>query len=268
MGIAVQGGVVPFYDLNGESPKFDLDRESASITRVGEISWADGDALIAECFPSGFALPGTYPGKNYLYVQSLSIEPLSPIGEGGMLCADVAIYGRGKATIKYGKLPFEPSNFITRRWGFSGEFMTIPASSMKWLSDSLAVQNEEISAAKIIPMIEHSITRHRATTVPWSAIKANIGHINDAPLNNAIFTGVGSGQLLYLGANIDFTFSTDGTQIWNIEHRFQERKVRWNGLDYGWNEFWRPDAKKWDQLVDDNGDPVYPTSNTFLDLFV
>lgn len=267
MGIAVQGGVVPFYDMNGESPKINFNRDSRAATRVGEVAWANIDALILECFPSGSALPGTYPGISHLYVDTLSIDPLSPLGEDTATCGDVVSYSKAKATISYSKLPYESSNLVSRRWSFSGEFMTIPASSMKWLSDDLAVQNEEISAAKIIPVIEHSLTRMRATSIPWTAIKANIGHVNDATLNNAVFSSVAGGQLLYLGASIDFTFSTDGTQIWNIEHRFQERRVRWNGLDYGWNEFWRPDQKKWDQLVDDNGDTVYPSSSDFMDLF-
>jgi hypothetical protein len=273
MPVAVQGGIVPFDELAGQSPNISFNRDSRSATRVGKVAGANLAALYTECFPSGSSLPGAFPGIAYMYVDSLDIKPFVPEGEAFPTCGDLITYDWYLASIKYGKLDYESSNFLSRKWSYSGEFMTLPANAVKWKSDKGAVENEEISAAMTIPQIEHSLTRNRATSIPWSVIQDNIGKVNDATLNNSIFTNVAAQTLLYMGAQIDWTFSTDGTQIWNIEHRFIERIV--SAFDpqakavatYGWNHFYRPDKKLWDILIDDTESPVYTHSEDFMDLF-
>lgn len=269
MGVAVAGGIVPFDELAG-SPTFSLTRESREANRVGKIAWANNDALALECFPSAPSLPGLYPGIAYLYVNSLEIAPFHPEPGWEQICGgNTAHYEFALATIKYSKLPYESSTLITRRYSFGGEFLTIPAGTLKWEDTGKKVDEEEISAAKTICMIEHSITWHRVleASIPWSAIKANIGKVNDGTLNNAYFPSVADESLLYLGAEMNFTFSTDGSQVWTLEHRFQERQVKVGGNTYGWNHFLRPRDSAWKRLLDESGDPVYPKSGTFTSLF-
>ena len=266
MGLAVQGGAVPFADTNGESPKFNVTREEMQSTREGVIAWANIDAFLLECVPNAPSLPGLFPGSSKLFVQNVAVEPLAEDGE-AICSGSVISYVHAKATIQYStKLPYNSETLVTRKWSFSGEFMTIPASSVKW-DNGDAVQTEEISAAKVIPMIEHSLTRNRATSIPWSAIKDCIGKVNTSALDNDIFDDVAAEQLLYLGASIDWTLSTDGNEVWTLEHRFQERKVKHAASEYGWNHFWRPDKKRWEKLKDDNGDNIYPKTANFGDLF-
>lgn len=264
MGIAVQGGAVTFDDINGVSPKITGTRDSREARREGHFAWASGDALILECVPAAPSLPGLYPGSSILYVKSIVIEPVAE--EGNFTCGNVAVYSRGKAVIEYGKLDYDSATLVTRKWGFSGEFMTLPANSMRW-DNGDAVENEEISAAKNIRMTEHSMTRHRATTIPWTTIRNCIGKVNSAILNDAIFDNVAAESLLYLGASIDWTLSTNGSVEWTLEHRFQERLVENNGVRYGWNHFWRPDKKRWEKLKDDNGRYTYESTNDMDDLF-
>ncbi len=264
MGIAVTGGVVPFYDYDGRSPTFNITRDARSAQREGHIAWANIDALIAECLPGAPSLPGLYPGSSILYVESLDIKPMAE--EQQPTCGNVISYANADVSIKYGKLSYDPETLITRRWNFSGEFMTLPASSVKW-DNGDAVENEEISAAKNIRMIEHSLTRQRATTIPWTAIKDCIGKINATALDNGIFEDVAIESLLYLGASIDWTLDTAGNEQWTIEHRFQERLIEHNGSFYGWNHFWRPDKKRWEKLKDDAGNWTYESNCDFTDLF-
>lgn len=264
MGIAVQGGAVQFWDTHGASPKFGGDRESRTAQREGMIAWSDIEALVAELTGAAPTLPGQYPGLTMLYVKDFSIEPHGD--EQTPTCGDVVAYTKAKCSISYGKLDYSPETLVTRKWGFSGEFMTLPASSVKWENGD-AVENEEISAAKIIPMVEHSLTRQRCPSIPWTAIKACIGKVNSAALNDSIFTNVATHTLLYMGASIDWTLSTDGSEVWTLEHRFQERRVL-DGADIrGWNHFWRPDTKTWQRLVNNAGGFIYETSADFDDLF-
>lgn len=264
MGIAVQGGVVPFYDFDGLSPKFEYNRDSRTATREGHIDWANIDALVAECLAGAPALPGAYPGVASLYVNSLHIEPLAE--EQIPTCGNVIAYNKAKVSITYGKLEYPSENLVSRKWNYSAEFMTLPASSVKWENGD-AVENEEVSAAKLIPMIEHSLTRHRCPSIPWAAIKECVGKVNEIALDDDIFVSVAEQTLLYLGASIDWTLSTDGTEVWTLEHRFQERRVTVGASVYGWQHFWRPDQKQWQRLKDDAGNFMYPETQDFPELF-
>jgi hypothetical protein len=273
VGVAVQGGIVPFDDLAGQSPTINFTRDSRSATRTGKVAWANIDALFIECYPTASGLPGVYPGVSYLFVDSVDVKPFNPGGDKSPTCTgNVIVPVEALVTINYSKLPYEyeSSTFLSRRWSFSGEFMTLPASSVKWIGPpAVPVVNEEISAAKIIPTIEHSLSRQRATSIPWTAIKNCIGKVNESAIDNGTFDDVPAESLLCLGSQIDWTFSTDGTQIWNLEHRFQERLVKQGSSTYGWNHFWRPDTKAWEKLVDDSGNTIYPTVSTsdLMDLF-
>lgn len=264
MGIAVQGGLVPFYDYVGRSPTFNATRDALSAQREGHIDWANIDALIAECTPAVPSLPGLYPGSTVLYVESLDIKPIAE--ERSPTCGNVVSYSKADVTIKYGKLPYNPETLITRKWNFSGEFMTLPASSVKWENGD-AVENEEISAAKNIRMIEHALTRQRAVSIPWTAMRECIGKVNSALLDDDIFDNVAAESLLYLGSAIDWTLDTAGNEQWTLEHRFQERLIEHNGVSYGWCHFWRPDKKAWERLVDNAGNHMYESTADMPDLF-
>ncbi len=277
MGYAVAGGFVPFDDYAGKSPVINFTRDSRDATRIGIVAWANIDALTLECFPPPPAPPGQFPGVSYLYVESMDVRPLHP--EGSLdwnPSGDFPTYDSAEVTIKYSKLKFEqPSanQLISRKWAFSAEFMTIPSNTLQWLTADANgkkdVKDDNITAGKLIPMVEHSITWHRALSVPWTAIKANIGKVNDGTLNNSYFNSVADQSLLYLGAEIGWTFSSDGTQVWTIDHKFQERKLKSSGSSYGWNHFWKTSNNSWDKLVDKNDASkfVYDTSSSFMDLF-
>jgi hypothetical protein len=271
VGVAIQGGIVPVYDLTG-SPRITAGREARGATREVELAWVNIDALIAELFPAAPSLPGAYPGVSYLYAENVDISPLHP--DGDQTCAgDVATYGRARATISYSRLPYEPdaTQLISRRYSMGGEFMTIPSGTLYWDEAGffVPIQEEEIAANKTIPTIEHSITWHRVpeASIPWTAIKDKVGKVNSGSLNNDYFKSVAAETLLYVGAELSFTLSTDGTKVWTLEHRFQEKNIKEAGNTHGWNYFLRPSDSAWLKMVDVDGNPVYPTSGSFDDLF-
>jgi hypothetical protein len=273
MGVAISGGAVPFADKDeGASPKWFGDRKTRRVTRLGRIAYANIEALFAECFPSPPFVPGLMPGSTFMYVSSIEVVPFP---EAVPSSGDMPTFSEAWCTVTYEPLtdeqddetstPGEP--LITRTWGIAGEFLTIPANGYKWEVGDLPVDVEEISASKIIPMIEHSITWNKADAIPWTAIKANIGKVNNATLDNRYWDNVAAQTLLYMGAQVSYTFNSNGDQEYTIEHRFQERLVDDAGTVRGWNYFFNPTTQDWDRLLDGAGNPVYTTSALFTDLF-
>lgn len=201
-----------------------------------------------------------------------------------MVCTgSYATYSRARAKITYStKLDddgggsgnqYDPSDLFSRRWSFSGEFLTLQAAGLYWEEEGIddpeePIGEEEISAAKIIPMTEHALTRHRATSIPWTAIQANIGLINENAINNGYFTSVAAECLLFMGAEINFVLSTDGSKVYTYELRFQERRSKHKALTYGWNHFWHPNGGRFRRVQNASGDNVYPFSaDDFASLF-
>lgn len=274
MGKAVNGGSINFYDLDeGRSPIITVDRKKRSIKREGEIAWSDIEALIAECFPSGL-----YPGSSYLYVETMEIRPKpEPVPSGG----NVPTFTGAFVTINYA--PDEQKQnqgedgqpLITRRYGIGGEFMTLPSTSLVWASDNARVNQEFVNATKIIPLIEHSITWHQANSIPWTAIRNNLGRVNENAFaaDNLYFPNVGAETLLFMGADINATFDTSGQLKYTLEYRFQEKSFQGTGFDGNlanvhWNYFYRSTNRPhWGRLIDQDGKSVYETSSTMTDLF-
>lgn len=275
--VLIQGGSVAFEELN-DSPKFTVGRDSREASRHGKIAWTDIQSAINELFPAAPALPGIYPGVSYLYAESAEIEPWHP--EAIPTDGTIATYATpARIRIKYSTKLYDPSDLIVRKYGFSGEFLTLTGAGLYWESGP-QVEQEDVSAAKIVPMVEHSLTRHRATFIPWTAIQANIGRVNKNTINNSYFTNIPRECLLYMGAEVNFTLSTNGTTVWTLEHRFQERRVDLyedtsstggaTGIG-GWNHFYRQTGASpgFDRIFTADGDPIYSYSqNDFAGLFV
>ena len=263
MGSAVSGGSIDYEDVAGMSPKLTTDRSGRVISRVGIIDWDDANSLIAECFPPAPALPGVYPANSYLYCDSLEIEPMFDGMQTGT-SGGIANYTHARASITYKMLEYESSDLLTRKYSFSTESMMLPASGVRWQGDAVGknIESEDVSAMMLIPMTEHSITFNRATSVPFTAIRANIGMVNDGA-----FEGAADQTLLFMGAEVSFTFSSDGTLSWTVEYKFSEKRTRQGANVYGWNHFYRNKDKSWLYLLDDADNRIYSRSANFGDLW-
>jgi hypothetical protein len=275
VGKAIQGGTINVYDLPG-SPKIRAGRDTRESDRRVTFDWASIDALISELFPVAPALPGAYPGVSYLYADTATFGTNSPdpMPSCGGSVATYSGSESGMAEIQYRTLSYDgedadPSDLLSRRYSIGGEFMSLPSNQVRWeyQAPGETVQQEDISAGQVIPTIEHVISFHRLTSIPFAAIRANVGHLNDG-----VFEGAEDGCLMYLGAEIGFKLSTDGSISWTLEHRFSERAIdiaNTTGAPlpqtyYGWNYFRGP--KGWWRLLDEDSSELYPSSATFADL--
>lgn len=262
----VEGGLVPFEEYPKNSPEIKLTREARTVSRRGLIAWANIDALALECYPAPPLVYGRHPTIPYLYVDSVDIRPLHPEASidsfsvsGGVLSHEYA-----EIEVTYKRLDFDQddngaggTDLLTRKWSFGGEFMTIPSHSLEWEDQpGQPVQQEEISAGKIIPTIEHSITQHRVTSINWTAIRVCIGRVN---LDE--YEGADEQTLLFSGAEITFQFTNDGTKTYTKDLRFQERRVLQGSDVFGWNHFLRSDGD-WKKLKDKKGNLLYPPATT------
>ena len=257
----VFGGAVAFEELI-DSPAIDLERKTRTIKRRGTILWSSIDALAAECYPAIPAVYGRHPVISYLYVDKVSIKPFNPNPEDDQLAIVSGVLAHQYAEVEITYSPLDEEEGLTRKWSFGGEFMTLPSNSLEWEDQpGIAVQQEEISAAKIIPSIEHSITQHRRPTVNWTAFRDNIGKVNDG-----VYEGAASQTLLFAGAEIDFRRNNAGTAEYTKALKFQERCIKQGNDTYGWNHFLRSDGQ-WVRLKDKGGNLIYPISADFNDLF-
>jgi hypothetical protein len=265
-GRAVQSGLVPFEELP-KSPTINADRKSRTVERVGVILWVNIDALILECVPD-VGVYGRHPTIPYLYVDSIKVKPFHENASLASITVSsgVAFHELAEVTISYARVDFEKENdgandnLLTRKWSFSGELMTLPGNQLQWI-DGTPIQQEEISASKLIPSIEHSITLLRRPSIPWNAIRENIGKVCDGDFESA-----SDETLLFSGAEVSFEFNATGSKMFTLDLRFNERFIKQGNQTFGWNHFYRKGIG-WQKITDDQGELIYPKSGDFADLF-
>lgn len=272
MGLLVAGGSVTCEELataeqGGPSPIYSADRETRGATRVVIISYANIDAALLELFPNPPALPGVYPTVSYLYadrVTDIRPWPDSP-DEGDVTCpSGVNVYSEAKMTIQYSTLKYDPSDLISRSRTYSVESMPLPAVGLQWVGGG-KLELSDIQAYKNIPIIEHKITLFRSSASSDTTIRDLGGFVNDGA-----FEGAADQTLLFTGADESFKISTNGVKDYTKTFSFKERRIKHAGSVYGWNHAWRQDAAgggAWVGIETENGDPLYPVSPDFGDLF-
>lgn len=224
MGYAVQYGAVQFDDFPGY-PQIKGTRDNLTAKRSGIVKWSDIDALLLECWPPGATAPNVYPDMPYLFVEGVDIEPFpgDEIGAPDMICSGASPnYLFAKVTIDYKTLDYDPSDLIKRKYSYGGEFMTLPSSGLRWNSQphGATIQSEDLHAGRILPTLEHEMEFGQVYFVPWLAIRLCLGHVN-----SWWFEGAPPETLLFLGADINFSFNHRGNQVWKITYKFSERIV-------------------------------------------
>lgn len=269
--LLVSGGLVPFEEYTADSPSISLKRDSRTITRRGRILWENIDAAIAECYPGAPIIYGAHPTVSYLYVDDFSIKPFhpNPADEDVTVTDGVLVHEYAEIEITYSPLNVDRESdgaggfdLLSRTFTCGGDFMTMPSNSLEWEDiPGKAVQQEEISAAKIIPSVEHQITLHRKTSINWTALRDNIGKVCDGT-----FEGAADETLLFSGAEVTFKINNVGTKELTLGLNFKERFIKQGANTYGWNHFLRSDGS-WKRLKDRAGNLIYPKSTHFADLF-
>jgi len=281
-------------------PIGNISAEQATVTVRGQIAWSDLTAKLAELFP----LPTTSgPGANKLdplfgFFRCQSCEFL-PVG------ADPTVVGGGATSVSAYDADFELPNYefawlnivyssvqvefpnegstsdkpdgvtpvpgLLHQLNAGGEVVTLDQNSLVW-SDEISVNGTNVSAHKVVPTIEHSVTWKRVSSPPWEAMRTLIGKVNDMDLGPFQTGTMTEETLLYLGFSASPDISASGVVVWDIVFRFSERRVdeltkasiggantadgvTGHESEYGgWNHFWKQEEEK---VTDDvTGDAV------------
>lgn len=282
-------GGISYAEHEG-SPTYQVSNSKLTPTRIFNIAWGDVDAFIGELFPSAqqagtdytVGTPLTFPDKDWLVPQSASVAPLDPQNPVWDDAAGMNSYPAGGAlvTVQFGQDTTNTSNdgsdsdmkLVTHDVSIGGEFLTLPKAHCLWWDAGGAnerIQEEDVNPGKLIPTLEHTVTMHNVVAIPWTAIGAKFGSVNEGDFSLADFTAA-EGTLLYLGPNANHDINLSGSQAWTISHRFSQRIVAGEavaGAAIGWNHFFRPSSGKWQHVVvNAEEDSIYPYA-TFIELF-
>lgn len=288
------------FDEMHDSPRFSAGRESRSIDRNGYVAWGDLPALFMEGFPAPPAVFGVYPGIGYLFCNTMEAAPFYPDGQAnpdsyiyssGVLNHGGGSYSqRARVTINYTTLDYDDNSgggggdptsadFISKNTAVGCEFMTLQNSGLWWKTgsgntdaDFEAVTADGLSAHVIIPNLSHTLTVHRAATIPMSAMRNCIGRVCRDD-----FYGAKAYSLLYVGSQTRYGRNTLGQVSMSVDHMFSERRFQTEDSSYAdWRHWYDPAKhKKFMQLWkgptgDNNRTMLYQTKSAadFNDLFV
>ena len=201
------------------------------------------------------AQPHAYPDSPNLYALEVSIRGKGKCTQG----AKQQRWEKAIVTAKYGVPeyqtaagddpggmhsidPASPYVYCTQEMEFGGEYVTIPASALKFSDGTVIKQDQSL----FIATVELSITLQKLPWLPAATILANINK-----LNNASFLGCATGKLRFDGAKTQRTSSTDGTRTQEVHYKFTYRPVA------DWNRSYHPNGTSgWVEVQDKNSSPL------------
>lgn len=168
----------------------------------------------------------TWPGKNYLYVQNVHWQAITP--------------SKMRVEVNY------TSRQVTKpveSLDFSAEALETTYGRV-WYSDGESCSQRE---AVLYPEIEHTAS----FTTPFlnkGLIYDLVGCINMFP-----FLLAGPERVLFAGCRARTEYTNLNEMAWRVEYRFIFRGISWNMI-------WRQDQAKWDYLLP----TLYNTANLGL----
>lgn len=240
-----------------QSPVGEYTRENRSITRAFRVPIAQTNALIAECFPT-LSIPGQHPVVGGMYVNKVGFGPMP-----GELLTENGNHSEPAnylVSVTYGPLeigpfgsqnpptfdPTQPIDLIIGNISATTEAVSIPKYTLKWDSDDSQCKEtgtgDEMAAYIIVPRTQFTVMLPRQSSIPWAAHRANRGRVNGAD-----FFGAEPETVLYVGMQVSYRFSSDGSRQFDIEHSFDEKLINYGTETYGWNHIWNAEAEEWDK---------------------
>jgi len=192
---------------------------------------------------AGISLPSLYQQHPSTSLQALYVasRDFSKINKSGVQ----------KCVIQYAPYtdenPAPGANFddLPRRWRIGGEFINIEAGApFYWKSNGNLVNQNTF---KRLINETYIITEMVDEMNPASPSGKHAAIINAAGhCNSSSWQGLGKGDWLYIGADIDQQFSASGSPSYRIEHNFASRIVP--GASEGWQRIYNEVAGDWDQV--------------------
>ncbi len=274
---------VVFKELGG-SPLEVFEPQAMRAQRRLLVAWEDRHALVARLLGEGYEFGGrgqaAYPGRPFIAVARIEVEPFPPSpddqgtfddvtsqlnsysGKFALVTVDYELVDESRSRKDLPKV--EDDTFLTYRMDFGAEYEDISGHVMYWASDgSIPVPPDAVPTIRV-PITEHHITWHRVVNPPWQAMRECVGTVNAAA-----FLGAAAETVLLDGVTADKQFvgidELSQPQFgWKIAYVFREKAVKAGGNIYGWNHRFRslpPGGAGWDKLVDQAGNPLYRTSD-------
>lgn len=253
--------------IDAQGPYYDVEYLIAS--------WSDSDSFANALIGIGQASPHRHPlSTNLLCVEA------AVVGHGGITTGSAGnpdyaagariraryrsaavLMGGGFVDLSYDDPtldhqidPSTPLVWCTQELDYEIETITVGNSSYLFLSDSMPI-TEPVQVD--IPITLLTLTFHRLSYLPATAIRSLRGHVN-----RSTFLGAPAGTVLFRGGKTARDWNTDGTTTQRVSLLFAERPI-------DWNKFLRPDAlpydadgtlneTAWDFVVDSLGNLRYP----------
>jgi len=213
------------------------------------------------------------PGASFYITSALSAEPFS-----GQLPADpfsahaTATAGtfdehmRVRITYETVKQsvtepnPTDAETFLERSISTNAEFLYIPSKKTTQADIALGQSSNVVGSpnkdslmpiSKVLPGMDFNYRWNFVMRPHWANIMNLLGHVNstvsktffNAEQETVMFMGVsGSQKFLWDGA-------TTVIEPWSLDFKFSMKRVRENGVTYGWNHVWSPDSQRWMKLL-------------------
>ena len=239
------------------SPELTFNRAGqASAKRRFLIAWSDIEAFTQEVIGLDFtqspvlsSFPAqAMPGFPALIADTVNVSPFNmkpdsaspPTYEAGALVEVNYVIPDKEFT--------DDGIFYTRSASVGAEFLTFPDSSLKWASDNEKL-DESSSSGLLLPAIQHSLTYHNVSTVPWSAIRGAVGKINSSG-----FLDGAAECVLFEGCVIRLDDNRPGMALYEVDYSFSEKPQ-------SWNLFLRPGSGWENVLIDGPNIPPYETAS-------
>jgi hypothetical protein len=278
-------GDIEVEEIQG-SPTFAFQRDGAEVTRVFKVNWDDFPVLMFALFPTAEEVAAGWPDASHypvpygwLYVKRVRVEPWE--GQPSILGDFPANYRHARVTLEYasennderlvrtlggvqgdwsgpggssgslGDVNFDnPIHaFLEHKVGIGGEFITWPASSLRWGTPASGepdapekeyVVGGDTHIGRTSVTIDHHITWRYVPYPPWTAIRQCVGKVNAYH-----FAGCPRATMLFLGLEAThLVTSPSGLTAWNLDMKFMEKNH--NAFDpltpMGWNYYLRPNG--------------------------
>lgn len=182
----------------------------------GEVVWAGGSDFIRM---HGFPYPDS-PNMSCLEVtevRPLSTQTMRTRGDGWVE------YPYALVTAKFGTPEWGDEEFWSLRVGISGEFLTMPGTSWRFLGGNPV--GAEIG--RVLPDEQIEYTAHRLPFIPQEEIDPlKGGKVNATPYRIGRQT-YATGRLLFVGANTESRASILGLEH-DVTYSIVSRLVDWN----------------------------------------
>jgi len=140
---------------------------------------------------------------------------------------------------------------------FQTQYLAFGAFECTWASSDDKVK-DPIPNGKLITILPKKYRQSGLSAIPETAIRSNIGKVNDDTWN-----GAETGTVLFVGASSKKSITSSGTVEYEITYEFRERP------EADWNKFWNSRRQAWDNLkayATGSQIVVYATAD-FTDMF-